>query len=93
MEEVFTDSDVRLPLIAEKINISPKVVSRIIKNEFKKGFNELLNKYRVQYAIGKIEDGYLDTFTLESLGEVSGFSSRTTFFNAAKEMGISPSEY
>jgi AraC-like DNA-binding protein len=74
--------------------VSPKSVSYTINREFGKGFNEFLNQYRVEYAISKIEDGYLDDYTLEALGEISGFNSRTTFFNAfKKEMGFSPSEF
>jgi YesN/AraC family two-component response regulator len=93
-EEVITNPRIRLSLFAEMMDLSPKVVSHVIKKEFKKGFNELLNKYRIRFAIEKIEEGYLDLYTLEALGEESGFSSRTTFFNAfKKELGISPSAY
>jgi len=93
-EEIITDPRIRLSQFAEIINVSPKAASQIIKKEFKKGFNELLNKYRIQFAVERIEDGFLDVYTLEALGEQTGFSSRTTFFNAfKKELGTSPSEY
>jgi AraC-like DNA-binding protein len=36
----------------------------------------------------------LEKFTLDSLGNEAGFSSRTTFFNVfKKEMLINPSDY
>ena len=93
-EEVITNPNLCLSLLAEMLDLSPKVVSHVINKEFNNGFNELLNKHRVQYAIEKIEEGYLDFYTLEALGEESGFNSRTTFFNAfKKETGNSPSEY
>ncbi|MCR9016399.1 helix-turn-helix domain-containing protein [Aquiflexum gelatinilyticum] len=93
-EKIFVKNGITLNQFAGRINVSPKSVSYIINREFGKGFNEFLNQYRVEYAISKIEQGYLDDYTLEALGEISGFNSRTTFFNAfKKEMGFSPSEF
>jgi AraC-like DNA-binding protein len=93
-EQIFTEIGMTLNLFAGRVRISPKLVSMVINKEFGKGFNEFLNQYRIAFAITKIEDGYLDDYTLEALGEISGFNSRTTFFNAfKKEMGYSPSEY
>jgi AraC-like DNA-binding protein len=93
-EMIFAENGMSLNQFASRINVSPKSVSYTINREFGKGFNEFLNQYRVEYAISKIEDGYLDDYTLEALGEISGFNSRTTFFNAfKKEMGFSPSEF
>jgi len=93
-EQIFTETGMTLNHLAIRINISPKLVSWVINREFDKNFNEFLNQYRIAYAISKIEEGYLDDFTLEGLGEISGFNSRTTFFNAFKKaMGCSPSEY
>lgn len=93
-EDLITDPNICIIQFAEKINISPKKASEIIKDEFKTRFSKLINKHRIQIAIRKIEDGFLDLYTLEALGEALGFSSRTTFFNTfKKEMGISPSGY
>jgi AraC-like DNA-binding protein len=93
-ELIFTQKGISLNLFANRFNVSTKLLSYTINREFGKGFNEFLNQYRVAYAIKKIEEGYLDDYTLEALGETSGFNSRTTFFNAfKKEMGYSPSEY
>ncbi len=93
-EQIFTEIGMTLNQFANRINISPKLVSLVINREFDKNFNEFLNQYRIAYAITQIEEGYLDDYTLEALGETSGFNSRTTFFNAfKKERGCSPSEY
>jgi AraC-like DNA-binding protein len=41
-----------------------------------------------------IRDGKNKVLTLEAIGQLSGFSSRNTFFIAFKQAeGISPSEY
>ncbi|ERM84624.1 hypothetical protein P872_24725 [Rhodonellum psychrophilum GCM71 = DSM 17998] len=91
---VINEKGMTLMLFSIKLGIPPKLVSQEINKEFGKGFNELLNQYRIKFAIEKIEHGYLDDFTVEALGELSGFNSRTTFFNAfKKEIGCSPKEF
>lgn len=91
---VIKEKGMTLMLFSNKLGVSPKLVSLEINQEFGKGFNELLNQYRVKFAIEKIEHGYLDDFTVEALGDLSGFNSRTTFFNAfKKEMGCSPKDF
>jgi AraC-like DNA-binding protein len=93
-EKLFKQNGMTLNNFASQVNLSPKLLSLIINREFGKGYNEFLNQYRIDFAISKIEEGYLDDYTLEALGEISGFNSRTTFFNAfKKEKGYSPSEY
>lgn len=93
-EEVITDTEINLFSFSKYLNLSPKVVSQNLNREFEMGFKELLNKYRVKYAIRKIEDGFLDLYTIEALAEVSGFNSRVTFFNAfKKETSVSPTDY
>ncbi|WP_373524271.1 helix-turn-helix domain-containing protein [Aquiflexum sp.] len=96
MEEaqIFTETGLTLNQFAKRINVTPKLVSLVINREFDKNFNEFLNQYRIAFAILKIKEGYLDDYTLEALGEMSGFNSRTTFFNSfKKEKGCSPTEY
>lgn len=93
-ENLFTESGLTLNHFASQINTSPKLASLVINKEFNTNFKEFLNQHRIAYAVSKIEEGYLDDYTLVALGEISGFNSRTTFFNAfKKEKGCSPSEY
>jgi AraC-like DNA-binding protein len=93
-EEFYTEIGLTLNQFASQVDISPKLVSLVINKEFKTNFKDFLNQHRIAYAITKIEGGYLDHYTLVALGEMSGFNSRTTFFNAFKKcQGCSPSEY
>ena len=57
-------------------------------------FNEFINKYRVSYIKEKINENYLDSFTLNSLASEAGFSNQTTFIAAFKKNeNFTPSEY
>ncbi|MBD3627209.1 helix-turn-helix domain-containing protein [Cyclobacterium sp.] len=93
-KQVFLQQDLKVGDFAAMAGVNSRDLSILIQNEFHKGFRELINHYRVAYAIDKLEEGYLDSRTLDALSRDSGFNSRVTFFNAfKKEMGVSPSEY
>ncbi|MCH7411309.1 AraC family transcriptional regulator [Belliella sp. DSM 111904] len=93
-EKLFAKNGITLSEFSKKTGLSTKLISQIINKTFDKGFNELINYYRVDYAVQLIKGGYLDDFTIMSLSEKVGFNSRTTFFNAfKKEYGISPNEF
>ena len=80
--------------LAVEINIPTRLISFIINQHFEMRFNEFINKYRVSYIKEKINEKYLDSFTLNSLASEAGFSNLTTFIAAFKKMEkCTPSEY
>ena len=77
-----------------EINIPTKLISFIINKHFEMRFNEFINKYRVEYIKEKINERYLDAYTLNSLSKDAGFSNLTTFIAAFKKTeNCTPSEY
>ena len=80
--------------LAVEINIPTRLISFIINQHFEMRFNEFINKYRVSYIKEKINEKYLDSFTLNSLASEAGFSNLTTFIAAFKKIeNCTPSEY
>ena len=80
--------------LAVEINISTRLISFIMNQHFEMRFNEFINKYRVSYIKEKINESYLDSYTLNSLASEAGFSNLTTFIAAFKKMeNCTPSEY
>jgi len=80
--------------LAVEINISTRLISFIINQHFEMRFNEFINKYRVSYIKEKINESYLDSYTLNSLASEAGFSNLTTFIAAFKKIeNCTPSEY
>jgi AraC-like DNA-binding protein len=80
--------------ISVELDISPRNISFILNNHMGVGFNDFVNKYRVNAFIEKLNEGYLKSFTLESLAKEVGFSSGRTLHRAfIKSYGISPSDY
>ena len=80
--------------VSVEINIPTKLISFIINKHFEMRFNEFINKYRVEYIKEKINERYLDAYTLNSLSKDAGFSNLTTFIAAFKKTeNCTPSEY
>lgn len=94
VEEIYKRQGLTVGEFAKKLGVQSRIVTQIFEKLYGHTFKELTNMYRVEFAKQRIEEGYLDLYTLDALGKEAGFSSRTTFFNVfKKEIGICPSEY
>lgn len=86
----YTISDLSL-----EVNIPIYLLSSFINEEYQTNFNDWINDYRIDYLTNllKTSPKHLK-FTLESLGNQVGFSSRSAFNIAIKKRtGKTPSEY
>lgn len=93
-EKPYLTKGLTISKVAVEVNISSKLISFIINQHFEMRFNEFINKYRVAYIKEKINEKYLDSFTLNSLASEAGFSNLTTFIAAFKKSeNCTPSEY
>lgn len=60
----------------------------------KEKFTTMRTKYRVEHAKEILTNGDVSVNTIESMGFMSGFSSKSSFFAAFREVtGITPNEY
>ncbi len=90
----FLNKGININDVAVGIGIPAKELSFIINQHFKQRFNAFVNQYRISYITKKINEGYLDHYTLQTLSSEAGFTSPTTFIAAFKKIELcSPSEY
>lgn len=90
----FLNKGINISDVAVGTGIPAKELSFIINQHFKQRFNDYINQHRIQYIIKKINEGYLDHYTLQTLSSEAGFTSPTTFIAAFKKIEhCSPSEY
>ena len=90
----YKDPELTLSSLAQKLNLSPHELSRIINTALKKKFNDFVNEYRVAEVIKKMQEPANDNITLVGIATDSGFNSKSTFNRIFKEMtGKSPAEY
>lgn len=69
-------------------------LSAFINQEYGKNFNEFINQLRVEYLQELVSSGSeYQQYTLEALGRLAGFKSRTAFIEAVKrKTGKTPSQ-
>jgi len=90
----YQDAELTLSSLAEKLEMQPKELSRIVNTGLKKNFNDFINEYRVRDAILKMQDPAFDHITLLGIAFDAGFNSKSTFNRIFKQMtGKSPVEY
>jgi two-component system response regulator YesN len=76
---------------AEYVGVSAQYLSRLIKEEYKKGFTEILNEMRVEIACEMIRS---HNYKVKEIVEKAGFSNYNYFFKVFKDItSLTPIEY
>lgn len=93
-ELVFLDSNLNIKYLANEIGTNEKYLSQLINNKYNKNFSNFINDYRITYAKGLLHNEKYSNYTIEAIGQMSGFNSKTGF-NATfkKETGETPTSY
>ena len=90
-EEEFSDIELSVSLIAERLCYNPKYLSHAFKREMGVGYSEYLRDLRIKFAVSLFDNG------LESIKNVaflSGFSDPLYFSSVFKKcIGVTPKEY
>jgi len=90
----YEDPELSLSSLAEKLNLPPHELSRVINTVFKKSFNDFINEYRVRAVVTKMQDPAYDNITLLGIAFEAGFNSKATFNRTFKQItGQSPAEF
>tara|TARA_R110001632_G_scaffold144870_2_gene261598 strand:+ start:1854 stop:2975 length:1122 start_codon:yes stop_codon:yes gene_type:complete len=92
--EVFKNANLNLSQLALDLDASSKELSRHINEVHQMNFSEYLNKYRVENVKKLLASKDAQKYTLVTLAETAGFSSKSSF-NAIfkKTTGLTPSAY
>lgn len=76
------------------LNFSKSDVTNYIEKQTDDSFNELVNRHRIKYFKELLQSKKHESFTIEALSELSGFSNRRTMYNAYKKYeGGSPTDF
>ncbi len=80
-----------LDLIAQRVNMNPKYLSRVFKNKVGITITEYISMVR----ISKAKELLVKTnMKIEDIGTAVGFENRTTFFRLFKKIeGMPPNRY
>ncbi|MEP5611910.1 MAG: AraC family transcriptional regulator [Cyclobacteriaceae bacterium] len=91
-ERLFTNRGLNLGLVAERAMMSKHLLSRVLNEEYERGFSHYVKEHRVNEAKQLIRSR--PELSLEGIGYEAGFSSKSAFFEAFKKIVSStPAEY
>jgi AraC-like DNA-binding protein len=94
IEKPYLDPDFSLSRIAIEIQVPQSHVSYCINTLMNTRFCVLRSDLRIEFAIKLLQNNVNDIFTIEAIGEKSGFKTRSSFYTAFKEKtGITPTEF
>jgi AraC-like DNA-binding protein len=92
--QLYLDPDFNLDDLAEHMKVPKHHLYYCFKDILNTRFTRMRSEFRVRHAQGLIDRGETDRKTLEAIGTESGFSSRSAFLVAFREItGMSPLEY
>lgn len=93
-EKIYTDPELTLPNLAQRINVHPNTLSQIINSVEQKNFYDYINHQRIEEFKRLIVLPENQKFTLLSLAFECGFNSKAAFNrNFKKATNLSPTEY
>jgi YesN/AraC family two-component response regulator len=86
----YTNPDLNIQLLAQKINISYKKISSSIKESTNENFNTFVNKYRVEEVKLMLSSEKYKDYSIEAIGYEAGFNSKACFYTAFKKFTEKP---
>lgn len=94
VQKPYTRFDFSVNEMAQYLDVPLNQLSYCLNRVMNTKFTELRMEYRVNYARELLSSGKSKELTIEAIGNMSGFSSRSSFYAAFKEkVGMSPTEY
>ena len=91
-EKLFTNPNLKSSDVAVKLDISTHELSKLINDNIYKNFTDFINEYRIEEAKQLIEANSI--YTIEAIGNQSGFNSKSAFYKAFKKFtNVTPAKY
>ena len=93
-EKPYLYSNINIEDVSAQIGSNRTYLSKAINNVFNKSFNTLINEFRIRAARQLMTNNKYDHISLEGIGQMVGYNSRTVFYNNFKKVtGLTPSYF
>ncbi len=93
-KELYKIEKLSLTELSKSLNTNPKYLSQAINHHLNFSFVDFINNYRVEEAKKQMLDDKNSSLTLEGIGQMAGFKSKSAFFRAFKKTtNVTPNQY
>src|SRR5690349_17023173 len=93
-KEFYLNSEIDRKEVASYLSLQPHIFSAFISQAYQANFNDVINRYRINYVEEGLNSGKWNDLTLETIAEKAGFNNRVTFLTAFKKFtGTTPTQY
>lgn len=91
-DRIYVDSDLSLPKLAERLDLSAHQLSELLNVRLGKGFSRFLREQRIAAAKAMLRDE--PSASVLSVGLSVGFTSQSNFYEAFREIeGMTPGQF
>jgi ligand-binding sensor domain-containing protein/AraC-like DNA-binding protein len=94
IEAVYRDSEISLQSLAEKLSITPHLLSQVLNEKLNRNFSDFINYYRIEEARKILQTPAGEGRKVASVAFDVGFNTTVAFYNAfRKYTGMTPAQY
>lgn len=93
-KKAYQDPELTLDEFSRIAGMPSYKVSHLINNELGVGFNEWINRHRIEEVKSLLKDPAKRNLTIEAIAGEAGFKTRSVFYNVfKKETGMTPAQF
>ncbi len=93
-EKLYTRPRIKAEDVADRVGMSARKLTAVLRAQGEDGFNALLNRFRIAEATRLMEDPESHMLKLDTLAERCGFNSRQHFYRVFEQVtGVNPGYY
>ncbi|MBN2534572.1 MAG: AraC family transcriptional regulator [Spirochaetales bacterium] len=93
-EKLYTDPDLTLPLLADRVHISRNLLSHLLNSILGINFYDFINGFRIKAVKNLLADNSLENESILTIAFNAGFNSKSAFNKIFKKhTNMSPSQY
>ena len=94
VEKIHRDAELSLQFLAEKLAVSPHLLSQILNEKLNRNFSDFINFYRIEEAKEILCSPQGTEQKIIAVAFDVGFNTKVAFYNAFKKYtGMTPAEY
>jgi len=75
-QRYYTKNEASLEDFAALLNVKAFILSQFVQDKYDLSFNDLINKFRVNYFFEIVQDEVYQNYTIDALAKLAGFNSR-----------------